>query len=60
MTSRLVRVGKTQQIITTSFTPDPEGKDDIREHVTLATPDRMTDTARLRLLRVNDSGRRWP
>ena len=58
--SRIVRVGKARQIVTTTFTPDPNGKDGVREHVTLATPDTMSETAKLRLISVRDSGKRWP
>lgn len=61
MPSRIVRVGKMRQIITTVFTPLPDGQpEDWHEHVTLATPDVMTDTAKLRLLKINEQGKRWP
>jgi hypothetical protein len=52
-------VGPTSQIITTRFTPDETAKDGVREHVTLETPQPLTDTQRLRLQDVNEAGRKW-
>lgn len=60
MTARIVRVGKQRQLITTTFTPEPQAKDGLREHVTLATPSALTETARLRALSLQDAGKRWP
>lgn len=60
MTTRIVRIGRSRQIVTTTFTEDEQAKDGVREHVTLQTPTLMTDTARLRLLSVNEPGKRWP
>lgn len=58
--TRIVRVGKDRQLVTTTFTPDPAGKGGVREHVTLTTPTSLTNTAKLRLLKVTDVGKRWP
>jgi hypothetical protein len=60
MTSRIVRVGKERQLVLTTFTPDPNSRDGLHEHVTLSTPTPLTDTARLRLLSVTEAGKRWP
>lgn len=60
MTTRIVRIGRERQIVTTTFTEDDKAKDGVREHVTLATPTPMTDTAKLRILKLNEQGRRWP
>lgn len=59
MTSRIVRVGKMRQLVTTVFESDETGQI-VHEHITLSTPTPLTDTARLRLLTVDEMGRRWP
>jgi len=60
MTSRIVRVGKTQQMITTQFIPGSRpGFEERHEHVTLATPRAITDTQRLRTLASWEQGKDW-
>jgi hypothetical protein len=63
MTSRIVRVGlrghvPTLQVITTTYETQEDGS--LREHVTMETPKELTDTAKLRLLQVNEQGKEWP
>lgn len=60
MTTRVVRVGKARQIVTTTFTEDEKAKDGVHEHVTLATPTPLTDTQKLRVVSLTESGKRWP
>lgn len=57
MPTRRVQVGDTEQIITTQWLKDANG--DTRECITLETPKAPTDTQRLRLQTLKDTGRRW-
>jgi triacylglycerol esterase/lipase EstA (alpha/beta hydrolase family) len=61
MTSRIVRIGKrSQQVITTRWVAGTHpGFTTVHEHVTLATPHHQTDTQRLRVLTVRDTGKEW-
>lgn len=62
--NRLITVGKgrraTNQVVSTRYTLDPNAKCGVREHVTLATPQDISDTAKLRTLALGDAGREWP
>jgi hypothetical protein len=62
MTSRIVKIGRNglTQLITTSFTTDPDGKEGVREHITLETPTPVTETQRMRLLSTWEMGKEWP
>jgi hypothetical protein len=60
MTSRIVRVGRREQVVTTRWVAGKHpGFTDVHEHVTLATPN-VTDSQRLRLLSTRDTGIVWP
>jgi hypothetical protein len=57
MTSRIVRVGRIQQVITTTYTTQPDGT--VHEHITLATPNQLTDTQRLRIQKTWENSHDW-
>jgi|HubBroStandDraft_4_1064222.scaffolds.fasta_scaffold465325_1 hypothetical protein len=61
MTSRRIRIGKLYQIVTMQWGPNPKHEigSEPHEHVTLETPKPVTDTARLRVLALNDAGKSW-
>jgi hypothetical protein len=60
MTSRIVRVGQRQQVVTTKWLAGlVKGFTDVHEHVTLQTPDTITETQRLRLMTAREMGRSW-
>ncbi len=62
MTSRLVKVGRghrrTDQIVTTTYTTEDDGA--LHEHVTLETPDPLSDTAIQRMAVLRESQKVWP
>jgi len=65
MTSRHIRVGRgrraTDQIVTMTWGPNPrfEIGAEPHEHVTLETPRTLTETARMRVLSLNEAGKSW-
>jgi hypothetical protein len=58
--SRLIRVGRTQQVVTTKWIPGKGTHAERHEHVTLETPKAHSDTQKLRLLTAREMGRRFP
>jgi hypothetical protein len=60
MTSRHVRVGRQSQIVTTEYLHGAEpGFEERHEHVTLSTPDPLTDTQRMRLMTAREARESW-
>jgi hypothetical protein len=61
MTSRIVRIGRQAQVITTRWVAGTlPGFTERHEHVTLETPKAHSDTARLRLLTAKELGQSFP
>jgi hypothetical protein len=57
LSTRVVKIGPTAQLITTTYT---EESGIVHEHITLETPAAITDTQRLRLMRSYElNGRDW-
>jgi hypothetical protein len=60
MTSRIVRVGQRQQVVTTQWLAGVmKGFTDVHEHVTLSTPGALSETQRLRLMATREMGKSW-
>jgi hypothetical protein len=60
MTSRIVKVGRLLQAITTRYKPDETAKHGVHEYVTLETPKDLSASQRLRVLTAREMGRRFP
>jgi hypothetical protein len=58
MTSRIVRVGRQEQVITTTYSLDDAGN--VHEHITLETPNPLTETQRLRLVQTWENTKEFP
>jgi hypothetical protein len=60
MNTRVIKIGKgrhqSEQVVTTTFTTENGA---VREHVTLATPEPISDTQRMRLMTYAEAKQSW-
>jgi hypothetical protein len=60
MSTKVVRVGRIEQAITTQFQPGKlPGFMERHEHVTLQTPAQLTETQKLRLMTYHEAKQSW-
>jgi hypothetical protein len=61
MITKVIKVGKgrhqSEQVVTNTFTTEADGQ--VREHVTLSTPEPITDTQRMRLMTYREEKQSW-